>query len=495
MTLRRLLALAWCASAASLAAQTPFHGTVLSKRDGQPIVAAEVGTVDGRVHAWTDEGGRFVLLAGAGDSVRIHAVGHAEWRGQLAAGDTVFALEPYTAVLAAVTTTAGQRSIRTSESTASVTVIGRADLDAAAAIGVDQALRRVPGLQELASPPSKSTVSIRGLDAAHVLVLVDGEPVPGGLIDTRDIGRLSSVAAERIEVTKGPSSVEFGSDALGGVINLITARPSPSFSLDATARAGELGRKESTLDLSSTVGKFGYRLSGGWRQLDRLVAVDASGTSLDRVYDVRTDTRYRASDALMLRGDMQLSQERQRWPVGGGYNGFIDNHAAQGLFEARYLGWGGIVRARVFGQYYDYEYRQSQQLLPIEGSADSLQQTEHLLRGMVSYARAVGAHTLDFGAQLSARSIVAPQKISGNRASDDVTEVFARDAWSPGPFLVTAGGRVTNSTLWGGRLPRRLAWRGRCRRSSGFARTRPVGSARRASRRSGTRSRIRRPGM
>jgi outer membrane receptor for ferrienterochelin and colicins len=463
-------------SGTSACAQGVTHGTVVSKLDGSPVVAAEILTPDGRVKARTDNKGRFQIPAAQGDSVAVRALGYRATLVAVMADTIVVRLEAYATVLAAVTTTAGQRTIRVNESTASVSVVDRREIAAAAAVGASQILREMPGLQELPSPPSKSTISIRGLDAARVLVLVDGEPVGGALIDTRDIGRLSTVATERIEVTKGPSSVEFGSDALGGVINLVTAAPSKKFAADAIARVGGLGRRESSFNVSNTVGALGYRLSGGWRQVDRLMAVDAEGSSLDRVYDLRSDVRYRASDALMLRGDVQLSQERQRYPVGGGYNGFIDNHGAQVLTEAKLLKLGGVLRARLFGQYSDYQFRQSALSVPIAGSADSLVQEERLGRAMLAYTRAAGSHMLDAGAQLSARSIVAPHKIEGNRASDQVVEFFARDAWTRGPVLVTAGARSTSSSLWGSALTPSLGaawqvareWRGRASISRGF---------------------------
>ena len=210
-----IVAVAIALTSAGARAQNVTHGMVVSKLDGAPVVAAEILAPDGRVKARTDQKGRFKIATAIGDSVGVRALGYRETRVVVAADSMVVQLDAYAAVLAAVTTTAGQRTIRVNESTASVSVVDRKEIAAAAAVGANQILREMPGLQEMPSPPSKTTISIRGLDAARVLVLVDGEPVTGALIDTRDIGRLSTVAAERIEVTKGPSSVEFGSDALG----------------------------------------------------------------------------------------------------------------------------------------------------------------------------------------------------------------------------------------------------------------------------------------
>jgi outer membrane receptor for ferrienterochelin and colicins len=375
-----------------------------------------------------------------------------------------------------VVTTVGQRVIPLSQSTASVTVLDSAEITATASVSANQLLRQLPGLQEIPSPPSKTTMAIRGLGGSRVLVLIDGEPAPGALIDNRDIGRLSTIAAERIEVTKGPSSVEFGSDALGGVINLVTAAPARTLTVDATARAGGLGRTESSAEVSNTVGGVGFRLSGGWRQSDRVTAVDAAGSTLDRVYDVRGDARTVVAGRVLVRANGQFSRERQRWPVGGGYNGFIDDLGGQGFVDAQLPALGGTLRARVFGQLFRYEFRQAQADVPIAGSADSLEQRERLGRALLAYTATAGAHTIDLGAQLSRRTMIAPQKVDGDSADDHVTELFARDGWTLGRLLITAGVRSTNGSLWGSTVSPSIgtawqatsAWRLRANVARGF---------------------------
>lgn len=433
----------------SASAARAFHGTVISKADSGAIFAAVVRTSAGVVIARADQNGQFVVNAGVGDTLDIRALGFRARRAVIASGAQTIALDVAPTVLPTYTTTVGQRSIRAGEATTRPTVVDKADLDGAAAISANQLLRQIPGLQELPSPPSKTSIAIRGFDDSKVLVLVDGEPVAGGLIENRDIGRLSTVAAERIEVTKGPSSVEFGSDALGGVINLVTAAPSKPFLADAIVRQGELGRRESTLGLSQTLGAFGYRVSGGWRQLDRVTGVATDGPTLERVYDLRSTLRYRASNRLSLRLDAQGASERQRWPLGGGYNGFIDDLSGQGFVEAQLNALGGMLRGRAFAQRFNYQYRQAQGLLPIAGSGDTLEQHERLERYLLAYSRSAGRQTIDVGTQYSQRTLIAPTKVDNDSAADNVAEAFARDSWTFGPVLATAGARYSSSSLWG----------------------------------------------
>lgn len=428
-----------------------IRGVVVSGTDSGTVFSAEIRSVAGHTLTRTDQFGKFALTLNDGDSIVVRALGFRERRLVLQP-DMRIALVASPTVLPTMTTTVGQREIRANEATTRVTVLERADIDAAAAISANQLLRQIPGLQELPSQPSQTTIAIRGFDASRVLVLIDGEPASGALIENRDIGRLSTVAAERIEVTKGPSSVEFGSDALGGVINLVTAAPTRHFTVDGLVRQGELGRVESTLGASQTLGDFGYRVNGGWRQVDRVTGVDAQGSTLERVYDLRTSARYKLSERASLRADVQGARERQRWPLGGGYNGFIDNMSGQGFVEGQLRALGGAFRVRGFAQRYTYKYRQSQQDVPIAGSGDSLEQRERLERYLVAYSRSAGRQTFDIGVQFSSRDLISPKKVDGDSARDNVQEVFARDSWTIGPVLANAGVRYTNSSLWGDAL-------------------------------------------
>lgn len=445
-----LLAQPVASSPASTVSPTGTIGGVVAGRgDNVGILSAEVRSVRTGARTRTDEHGMFRLGVASPDTLAVRALGFRERRVAVGRDSMRVLLEPLATVLPVFTTTVGQRVIRAGESPRSVTVLEQREIAAAAAIAANQLLRQVPGLQELPSPPSKTSISIRGFDDSRVLVLVDGEPVPGSLVESRDIGRLSTLATERIEVTKGPSSVEFGSDALGGVINIVQAAPDKRLTLDGLVRTGELGRQEATVGASQQIQKFGYRVTGGWRQSDRVTGYNAAGSTFNRTYDLRSDMRYALSDRWMLRLNMQASQERQRFPLDAQFNGFIDNHGGQGFLEALGSVLGGSLRARAFLQRFTYEYRQSRGLLPIRGSADSLRQQERQDRYLLSYTKSIGAHALDLGVQQSQRTLIAPTKVEGDSANDGVSEVFARDQWALGSVLLTAGARYSHSSLWG----------------------------------------------
>ena len=67
-------------------------------------------------------------------------------------------------------------------------------------------------------------VQVQGLDPDYTLVLIDGEPVIGRTAGTLDLTRFSVGNLEQVEIVKGPTSSLYGSEALAGVINLITRK-------------------------------------------------------------------------------------------------------------------------------------------------------------------------------------------------------------------------------------------------------------------------------
>lgn len=422
---------------------------VVGATDGAPVAGALVRS-DSLVLGRTDLDGRLrVVLPARTVSLSIRALGFREQRVVIGPGDRVVRLEPMPTLLPSFITTVGQRVIRASEETRRVTVLDRKEIDAAAAVSVNQLLRQLPGIQELPSQPARTSLSIRGFSDARVLVLVDGEPVPGTLMDSRDIGRLSTLAAERIEVTKGPSAVEYGSDAIGGVINIVQAAPSKSLTVDGTVRAGALGRRDGSLALSNSYGRVGVRLNGGLRQVDQVTAINADGSTFSRTWDGRADIRVRLTDRLDVRADLQTTMERQRWPLDGLFNGFIDNIGRQGFVEGTYRGLGGQLRLRGFAQRFAYQYRQASGRAPVAGSGDSLEQREALDRVLLAYSTVRGRHTLDAGVQMSDRQLTAPARIEGDRVSDLVREVYVRDAFATGAARWTLGVRHTDGSLWG----------------------------------------------
>lgn len=110
-------------------------------------------------------------------------------------------------------------------------------------------------------------IQLQGLDAAYTLILIDGQPVIGRSGGTLDLDRLSVQDVEAVEIVQGPSSSLWGSEALAGVINLRTRRPSAPL-------AGRVGWRQQSHDTVNWTGALeGARAAWSWRlDADRLTS-------------------------------------------------------------------------------------------------------------------------------------------------------------------------------------------------------------------------------
>jgi outer membrane receptor for ferrienterochelin and colicins len=127
-----------------------------------------------------------------------------------------------------VSATLSEHDTRTAP--ASVTVVTREEIDAANPVDLLDAVRGEPGITLTGrSVGGRKTMAMRGLEGKHVLNLIDGRRISASddVVGHSDYqyGWLPMAAVERIEVVRGPMSTLYGSEALGGVVNLITRQP------------------------------------------------------------------------------------------------------------------------------------------------------------------------------------------------------------------------------------------------------------------------------
>ena len=113
---------------------------------------------------------------------------------------------------------------------ASVDIISGAELQRQPAADLGDLLRMRAGVEvaRLGGPGQQTSLFLRGTDSNHVLVLVDGVRINPGTIGSAAIQNIAPELIERVEIVKGPRSTLYGSDAIGGVINVITRRGATS---------------------------------------------------------------------------------------------------------------------------------------------------------------------------------------------------------------------------------------------------------------------------
>lgn len=126
-----------------------------------------------------------------------------------------------------------------SDSPVEVQLITAAEIKDSGARDVAELLEREGGLTVTRVAGRGTSIEIQGLSSDQVLILVDGRRVVGRINGAIDLTRLKAANIERIEIVKGPSSALYGSDALGGVVNVITRSGGRGSSVTARADSGK----------------------------------------------------------------------------------------------------------------------------------------------------------------------------------------------------------------------------------------------------------------
>ena len=141
-------------------------------------------------------------------------------------------------VLPGVTVSAARTPVPTAEAAARVSVYGRADAEAAGASSVADLLeRRSPVFLKRYGPSGLASLSLRGTSASQTAVLLDGHRFADPQLGQLDVALLPSILFERVEVASGPASALYGTDAVGGVVNLRTQAGGRRFQLRTEAGA------------------------------------------------------------------------------------------------------------------------------------------------------------------------------------------------------------------------------------------------------------------
>jgi len=139
-----------------------------------------------------------------------------------------------------------------------ITVITRPELEKHEAVVVSDVLRSVPGLDltQQGTPGSLTSLFTRGTNSTQTLVLVDGVRMNSPYFAGYDWSGMTTENIDRIEIARGPFSALYGSDAIGGVVQIFTRPGAEGVSGRATGEAGNQGQGQGSAYLSAGEGPF-----------------------------------------------------------------------------------------------------------------------------------------------------------------------------------------------------------------------------------------------
>ena len=170
----------------------------------------------------------------------------------------------------------------------STTAIESAEIEATRRTALLEVLRNVPGLEitQSGGPGTVASAFLRGASPGQTLILVDGVRANSVTSGGTDLSGFRVDNVERIEIVRGPQSTLYGSEAIGGVINIITRRGEPGHRIGLDLQAGDNGFWSGSPFASGGSGRWDYSLAAAYEQTDGISgASERAGNTEDDAYE------------------------------------------------------------------------------------------------------------------------------------------------------------------------------------------------------------------
>jgi len=456
------LAAALLAGPIEAAAQEPPHplsGVVREAGSGAPVAGAVVtvrGAETRAVRTDARGGWRIDGLAAGSYAVEAAHPGYARRSaGARVPADSLvrLSLTPSPLALEGVVATASRRLQTLAESVVATEVVTRDDIERSGAADLASVLVEQTGIQPQGGHLAGAGVMLQGLGQERVLVLLDGEPFIGRISGELDLSRIPASVVERVEVVKGPQSTLYGSEAMGGVINVITRAPRPgAWGGGARVTTGTQERVDASGNLRGSAGAWSWSTEAGLRTLG---LAPGRGGGDDAAVDRRDGlARLRWTGARAeVEGRVSLLDERQQWREGQLFH-FSDNTQWSASLGAALTAGRFRLRPSLYATAFDHLPRRA-----TRGSSDGIDgetETQRLARGELLASADFGAHVVDAGLEVRREAIRSERVLEGRRDQDGF-EAFAQDSWTRGRLTVVPGVRLSRTDPWGSHWAPRLA--------------------------------------
>ena len=284
----------------------PLIGRVVDLATGQPLIGVNVMVIGTHRGDATDMEGRFTIagLPPGNITLLTSAIGYEDARTsvQLPRRDpldirlreTFFQMDEIV-----VTGTRTEKVFR--DVPIATEVISRQDILDSGARNMGELLEQRSGVTVNPGVEGGQTVNLLGIDSKYILIMVDGQPVTGKFNNRISLDQISTTMVDKVEIIKGPSSAMYGSEAMGGVINIITNRRLSAAPLAVRSRF--TGSREGWNPFYLDHGKRDLRLNfdQDWKNLRLQLDVDGLWANVDKSIKYIDVDRYQK---LALRSDL-----------------------------------------------------------------------------------------------------------------------------------------------------------------------------------------------
>ncbi|HWI92817.1 MAG TPA: TonB-dependent receptor [Flavisolibacter sp.] len=250
--------------------RTQLFGKVIDIKTGMPLPGASITLAESRIGTMADSSGNY-LLKNVPLGHTLIEVSYAGYKSavehvDIGPGDNSknFKLTSSIVENEAVTITAVGSATSVRKAPIAIVRVNKAELLSTPSTNIIDAISRQPGVSQLSTGPAISKPIIRGLGYNRLVVINDGVRQEGQQWGDEHGIEIDENSVSRVEIVKGPASLIYGSDALAGVINIITTNPVPV----NTIKANLLGSYNTNNKQRSLFGSIGGNHNGfnwnGW---------------------------------------------------------------------------------------------------------------------------------------------------------------------------------------------------------------------------------------
>ncbi len=336
-------------------------------------------------------------------------------------------------------------------------VITREKLQEAGGSDISQVLGYVTGIAVVENQFGTG-IELSGFDANHVLVMIDGVKMIGRTNGQLDISQIPVEQIERIEVVKGAASALYGSEAMGGVVNIITSKSNHDPGIKIGSVLGGYGRLGGSISLSANLLGWKSKLHANSRIYGGNTLNTGSlwenGSAYDKL-NYGFQTVGHLTEALSM--DFQISRftEVQTADVSTNFDDVTTNLRNTGRLEL--VSKGQLMTWTMGLDYSDYDHVY-ERVVTSSGFVSSSDQTlEQLIRGELRGQMDHNDHALMLGVGNESERTES-DRIVGGEQNASLSHLFLQDEWSLTPKTsTTLGARWDSHSIYGDYLSPKIS--------------------------------------
>jgi Outer membrane cobalamin receptor protein len=306
----------------------------------------------------------------------------------------------------------------------------------------------IPGV-EVAQADNGTSLKVQGLSPQYTLFMVDGERIAGDTKGDIDYSRLNLVNIDHIEFVRGATSTLYGSNAIGGVFNIITRKPNAPFETSLISRFGAYGDRNVGAYIGAKLGKLGldgvydYKATDGY---DLQPSVPGKTLEANNSHSYTQNLFYNLTPRLEVSANATFYTKRLDQTSPSSFDKRNDDFSYSGK-----VGWligkdGKLEASMLSDRYKTYD------LIPqsIGSDSKSLQYDNRYYEGKSQYASSVGQYQkIVIGVDGVNEKLNSPRDSISNRSYSNVEAFIQDEVKLPYNLTLIAGGRFVNNSAFG----------------------------------------------